>query len=112
MVAEVSGESCGGPTPSGSRGVASPTCSASSCRAASTSTSSRNTAVTTERPWIDSERSASIPARPPTADSIGWVTSISTCSGARPGASVWITVCGGANSGSTSSLAWEAAQIP
>ncbi len=86
--------------------------SASTWRARYTSASSGKTAVTTDSPWIDSERSASSPETPPSAASIGSVTSSSTCSGANPGASVWITTCGGAKSGSTSSFACAAVQTP
>ncbi|GJE45106.1 hypothetical protein AEGHOMDF_4300 [Methylobacterium soli] len=47
-----------------------------------------NTAVMTDSPWIEEERSDSMPGKPFTATSIGCVTSTSTCSGLRPGASV------------------------
>ena len=59
----------------------------------------------TDRPWIELDRRDSIPGKPFTATSIGWVTSTSTCSGLRPGASVWTTTEGGANSGNTSYFA-------
>ena len=69
-------------------------------------------AVTTDNPWIDSDRSDASDATPLVVASIGTVTSASTCSGARPGASVWITTCGGTKSGNTSSFAWSAAFAP
>ncbi len=64
---------------------------------------SASTAVMTESPWMDCERTVAIPSTPLIASSIGLVTSTSTCSGERPGASVWMDTCGGANSGKTSS---------
>ena len=39
---------------------------------------------------MDWERTAAIPCTPLIASSIGLVTWSSTCSGERPGASVWI----------------------
>jgi hypothetical protein len=42
---------------------------------------SPSTAVITESPWIDCDRTAAIPWRPLMAFSIGRVTSASTCSG-------------------------------
>jgi len=65
-----------------------------------------------ERPWIDCERTIAIPATPLMTSSIGLVTRISTCSGAKPGASVWIDTCGGANSGNTSSGATMSRDVP
>jgi hypothetical protein len=112
IVADVSGESRGGATPAGRRAAMSARLSATSWRERYGSASSVNTAVTTESPWIDSERSASMPATPPSALSIGVVTSRSTCSGARPGASVCTTASGGAKSGNTSSGARRALQAP
>ena len=47
-----------------------------------------------------------IPGTPLMVFSIGWVTRTSTCWGESPGASVWITTCGGENSGKTLYLAW------
>ncbi len=61
------------------------------CRARNTSLCSSNTAVTTDNPWIDCERMDSTLATPLIAFSTGRVTSDSTSSGERPGASVWIT---------------------
>ena len=51
---------------------------------------------------MDWERTTATPVVPVIACSIGVVTRTSTCSGARPDASVWISTCGGANSGNTS----------
>ena len=54
----------------------------------------------------------STPAKPLIDVSTGWVTRTSTCSGLRPGASVWIETWGGANSGNTSYLAFPSANTP
>src|SRR5262245_42824670 len=67
---------------------------------------------TTERPWTDLERSTSSRGMPLTAYSMGSVTSCSISLGDRPGASVWMTTCGGANSGKTSRRARRAALTP
>src|SRR6056297_2932136 len=61
-----------------------------------------NTAMTRDRPMEDSERTESMPGAPSTRLSMGTVTSCSTSSGEKPGASVWITTWVGANSGNTS----------
>ena len=55
-----------------------------------------------ERPTEDEERTVLTPGVPFTALSIGKVIRASTSSGESPGASVWTTTCGGANSGKTS----------
>ncbi len=52
---------------------------------------------------MDWERIAARPLTPAMAPSIGRVTRTSTCSGEKPGASVWMETWGGANSGNTSS---------
>ncbi len=69
------------------------------------STPCASTAVITESPWMDCDRTSAIPFTPLIASSSGLVTRISTCSAEKPGASVWMETCGGANSGKTSSLA-------
>ena len=58
--------------------------------------------VTVDNPTDDEERTFSTPGVPLTALSMGKVMSDSVSSGARPGDSVWMTTCGGANSGNTS----------
>jgi hypothetical protein len=68
--------------------------------------------VTTDSPGIDSERMVASPAEPLTAFSTCLVTSSSTCWGANPGASVWMSTCDGTNSGKTSSGACSAPQLP
>src|SRR5919106_3098336 len=75
-------------------------------------TRSARMAVTTDSPWMDCERTAAIPCTPLIASSIGLVTCSSTCSGERPGASVWMDTCGGANSGNTSSGARPSVPAP
>ncbi len=59
-----------------------------------------------------SERTASMPVAPLIACSIGSVTSCSTCSATRPGASVCTMACGGTNSGNTSYLARTSTSTP
>src|SRR3954470_10975510 len=73
---------------------------------------SLNTAVTTESPWMLSERTESRSDAPFTELSTGRVTSVSTCSAERPGASVWIVTCGATNSGNTSSEERAATMLP
>ena len=68
--------------------------------------------VMTDRPWIEFERMVARPGRPLIATSTACVTSTSTCSGFRPGASVWTVTVGGANSGKTSYLAEPRATMP
>ncbi len=101
-VEEVSGVMAGAATPSGMRPDRAASRSLTRWRTRSTSLPDRKAAVITDRPWMEVERRVSSPGRPPTATSTGWVTSTSTCSESRPGASVWIVTIGGANSGKTS----------
>src|SRR5215208_601705 len=53
-------------------------------------------------PWLDWLRTASTPDEPSRAVSTGWVTSVSTSSGDRPGHSVRMTTRGRSRSGKTS----------
>ena len=53
----------------------------------------------------DFERSSFRPGMPCSTSSIGTVTSSSTSAEELPSAIVWISTCGGANSGKTSTLA-------
>ncbi len=69
---------------------------------------SLKTAVMTDSPEMDSERNDSMLPRPLMVFSSGRVTSTSTCSGERPGASVSTETSGGTKLGSTSSLACSA----
>ena len=94
IVDDVSGVIRGVLTVAGNTPAISASFSASIWRARKTSLPSLNTAVMIDKPPMDSERSDSISVRPLTIVSIGSVTSSSTCSGERPGHSVWITTCG------------------
>ncbi len=102
MVLDTSGESFGVPTPVGRVPPISERRSEIPWRATCTSTPSLKVMVTTDRPGMDSERSVANPDAPFTALSMRLVTSSSTCCGAKPGASVWISTCEGTNSGNTS----------
>ena len=88
MVEEVSGVMRGALTLTGNWPAVSASFSASIWRARNTSVPSLKTAVMMESPWMDSERNDSMSPRPFTIASTGRVTSTSTCSGERPGASV------------------------
>ena len=112
IVAEVSGDMVGAFTPKGSSPAVSTNRSASICRAMWMSVFSLKTAVITDRPAMDSERSEAMLPRPLMVCSIGRVTSASTCSGDKPGASVCTSTCGGTKLGNTSSLACAATHKP
>ena len=88
MVLEVSGDSCGVSTPGGSALPNSLSRSEMPWRALLRSILSANWMVMTDRPGMDSERMVASPGVPLTAFSIGLVTSCSTCSAVKPGASV------------------------
>jgi hypothetical protein len=105
LVVVVSGSSLGGCTPAGSVAASAFTRSDTSCRTCNTLACASNTSVTADRPCSDFERIDCSPTMPPSAFSTGCVTSVSTCSLVRPGASVWTMLIGGANSGNTSSFA-------
>jgi len=109
LAADVGGTIAGAWTPCGSCPARVASRSPTSWRACRIPVPSRKVAVTTESPWIDSDRIDSRLPTPFTAASIGRVTSASTSSGESPDASVWMTTWGGANSGKTSRLAVEAA---
>jgi hypothetical protein len=66
------------------------------------SVSQPNSAYTSERATSEFERRRVNPATPIRALSKGWVTRVSTSSGARPGASVRMMTVGFVRSGSTS----------
>src|SRR2546422_397414 len=70
------------------------------------------TTITVDSPAEDLERTTSTPGVPLTAVSMRKVISVSTSSGERPGASVWITTCGGANSGRTSRVMFQTTKLP
>jgi len=99
LAADVRGAITGVFTSWGISPDSSPSRSLTICRARNTSLCSSKTAVITESPCTDCERMDSRLATPLMAFSTGRVTSASTSSGESPGASVWITTCGGAKSG-------------
>src|ERR687898_2938884 len=65
-----------------------------------------------ERSATDLERISSSPGIPFSSFSSGTVISSSTCSEELPIAMVWISTCGGANSGKTSTFALRVSPIP
>ena len=99
LVAPTSGAMDGAWTPCGSWAAASDIRSETIWRARYTSIWSSKVAVTTDRPWMELERSAARLGVPFNEDSMGRVTRLSTSCEERPGASVWTTTWGGANSG-------------
>lgn len=101
-VGEESGARTGVLASTGKRLLSSGMRSVINCRAVRRSVSSWKITVTTERPWIDCERTISTPGVLCSTVSTGRVTSCSTSSGTKPGASVCTTTCGGTNEGKTS----------
>ena len=101
-VDEVSGVRLGGVTPWGSSAPSPASASLSCCLALNTSAEVSNTTAMSDKPWIELERIVLTPGTPRIRVSTGRVTSASTCSAVRPGASVWIDARGGAKSGKTS----------
>ena len=83
-----------------------------SCRAPISSVPSWKIITTDDRPSTDFERSVRRSGTPFIAFSSGTVTRLSTSPVERPGASVWISTSGGANSGNTSSGVFCAARDP
>src|SRR5919112_438579 len=65
-----------------------------------------------ERSITDLERISSSPGIPFSWSSSGMVISSSTCSEELPTAMVWISTCGGANSGKTSTSALRVSPMP
>ena len=101
-VEEVRGVRSGGPVPCGSVLSMVSRRSLTSTRSISTSLPSAKIAVMTEIPGAEEERRVVRKLVPPMAYSRGRVTSASTSSAERPGASVCTTTWGGANSGKMS----------
>ncbi len=87
---ETSGSSLGGSTPAGSALAPSARRPTRRCCTCIGSARGAKSTVITDRPWIDCERTAATPASPIRAASRGRLTSRSTCSATRPGASVWM----------------------
>ena len=78
--------------------------SCTSCRARSSSVP-RSKISRIEESWAtDFDRRSVRPSMPPSWSSIGTVISCSTSLEELPSATVWISTCGGANSGKTSTL--------
>ena len=102
----------GGRATTGSRGVSKATRSCTICRTRMASLPVSSTSTTCDSPSTDFERTVFTPGRPFRASSMGTVTSDSTSSVERPGASVCTSTSGGANSGNTSSGAFWTAREP
>ena len=102
----------GGLTTAGKRDAAIDSRSATSCRATIRSVPSLKIRTTDDNPSTDFDRSVFKPVVPLSEFSSGTLTSASTSSVESPGASVWISTRGGANSGNTSSGAFWAARMP
>ena len=96
----------------GSRGASAASRSCTSCRAAIRSVPSLRISTTDDSPSTDFERIVFSPGVPFSAFSSGTLTRLSTSSVESPGASVWISTSGGANSGKTSSGACRAVRTP
>ncbi len=109
---DVSGVMVGAATLAGSCWAVSARRSETTWRSRKMSLDGLKITVMTDSPWIEEERSDCTPGTPLIAFSIGCVTSTSTCSAVRPGASVWIPTWGGANSGKTSYLARVSDKAP
>ena len=86
--------------------------SCTSCRAPISSVPSSKMSTTDDRPSTDLDRRVLRPGTPFIAVSSGTVTRLSTSPVDSPGASVWISTSGGANSGKTSSGVSSAARVP
>ncbi len=102
----------GGLTTAGSREAAIDSRSATSWRATIRSVPSLKIRTTDDSPSTDFDRSVFNPVVPLSEFSSGTLTRLSTSSVDSPGASVWISTSGGANSGKTSSGAFCAARTP
>ena len=102
----------GGLTTAGKRLAATDSRSATSCRATIRSDPSLKIKTTDESPSTDFDRRVFSPVVPLSEFSSGTLTSASTSSVDSPGASVWISTSGGANSGKTSSGAFCAVRTP
>src|SRR5918992_4966740 len=86
--------------------------SCTNCRASYRSVSLLKMSWICERSATDLERISSSPGIPFSSFSSGTVISSSTCSEELPIAMVWISTCGGANSGKTSTSALRVSPIP
>ena len=102
----------GGRAAAGSRGASTASRSCTTCRAAIRSVPSLRIRTTDESPSTDFDRIVFSPIVPLSAFSSGTLIRLSTSSVESPGASVWISTNGGANSGKTSSGAFRAVRTP
>ena len=102
----------GGRATVGSRTASAATRSWTYCRALCRSYPSSNSTTTDDSPSTDFDRSVFIPGVPLSAFSSGSEIRLSTSSVDSPGASVWISTLGGANSGNTSIGALPAVRRP
>src|ERR671911_903582 len=102
----------GGLAQVGNAGAAAVRRSCTNCRDSYRSTSLLKMSWICERSATDLERISSSPGIPFSWSSSGTVISSSTCSEELPIARVWISTCGGANSGKTSISALRVSPMP
>ncbi len=102
----------GGRAAAGSVGATRARRSWTSCRAGMRSVPFSKMRTTDDKPSTDLERRTSRPGTPFMAASSGTLMSASTSELESPGASVWISTSGGANSGNTSNGASLAVLMP
>src|ERR687894_960965 len=102
----------GGLAQVGNRGDANARRSCTNCRDSYRSVSLLKMSWICDRSATDLERISSSPGIPFSSFSRGTVISSSTCSEELPIAMVWISTCGGANSGKTSTSALRVSPIP
>ncbi len=96
----------------GSREASTASRSCTTCRAAIRSVPSLRIRTTDESPSTDFDRIVLSPIVPLSEFSSGTLIRLSTSSVDSPGASVWISIKGGANSGNTSRGAFRARWMP
>ena len=112
LVAESGGMIQGGLAQVGSVGATCATRSVTSWRARSSSVPRLKMIWIADSCETDFERSSSTPSIPWSCSSIGTVISSSTSVEELPSAIVWISTCGGANSGNTSTFAFGICVMP
>src|SRR5919112_5382486 len=112
LVEERGGIIQGGLAQVGKLGEASVRRSCTNCRASYRSVSLLKMSWICERSATDLERISSSPGIPFSSSSSGTVISSSTCCEELPIAMVWISTCGGANSGKTSTSALRVSPMP
>src|SRR5918994_3646805 len=112
LVEESGGIMKGGLAQVGKLGAAAVMRSCTNCRASYRSVSLLKISWICERSATDLERISSSPGSPFSSFSNGTVINSSTCSEELPIAMVWISTCGGANSGKTSTSALRVSPMP